>query len=462
MNYLPYAFIGITGLFSCTGAEKTNEKMVKLITLDPGHFHAALVQKSMYREIDSNVYVYAPGGGDVEDHLRRIDGYNGRQDNPTNWNEIVYSGDDFLEKMLSGKKGNVVVLAGNNLKKTEYIKVSLKAGLHVLADKPMAINTEDFRLLKESYEIAKQKSLLLYDIMTERSEITTILQRAFSLNRDLFGELEKGSPENPAVTKESVHHFYKFVSGSALKRPAWFFDTEQQGEGIVDVTTHLVDLIQWECFPEQIIDYDTDIDVQSARRWPTIISPSEFKEVTTVNPYPDFLKKDLKDSMLHVFSNGEINYTIRGVHAKVSVIWNYIAPEGTGDTHFSIMRGTRANLVIRQGKEQNYKPALFIEPVQAENNFGEIVMQAISSIQNIYPGVEARQSGASWEVLLPEKYKISHEDHFAQVTERFLQYLKDGKLPGWEVPNILAKYYIITTALEKARNGSLPKSTIDY
>jgi hypothetical protein len=33
---------------------------VKIITLDPGHFHAALVQKSMYSQIDSNVYVYAP------------------------------------------------------------------------------------------------------------------------------------------------------------------------------------------------------------------------------------------------------------------------------------------------------------------------------------------------------------------------------------------------------------------
>ena len=52
------------------------------------------------------------------------------------------------------------------------------------------------------------------------------------------------------MVKESVHHFYKIVSGSPVIRPAWFFDTSQQGEGIVDVTTHLVDLIQWGCFPD--------------------------------------------------------------------------------------------------------------------------------------------------------------------------------------------------------------------
>ena len=35
------------------------QQNVKLITLDPGHFHAALVQKTMYPQVDPNVYVYA-------------------------------------------------------------------------------------------------------------------------------------------------------------------------------------------------------------------------------------------------------------------------------------------------------------------------------------------------------------------------------------------------------------------
>ena len=71
--------------------------------------------------------------------------------------------------------------------------------------------------------------------------------------------------EEPAVTKVSVHHFSKIVSGSPLIRPAWFFDVRQQGEGIVDVTTHLVDLVQWECFPEQILDH-FDIKMVSCKK----------------------------------------------------------------------------------------------------------------------------------------------------------------------------------------------------
>ena len=56
---------------------------VKLMTLDPGHFHAALIQKSMYGQIDPTVYVYAPEGDDVTQHLARIDAFNKRTESPT-------------------------------------------------------------------------------------------------------------------------------------------------------------------------------------------------------------------------------------------------------------------------------------------------------------------------------------------------------------------------------------------
>ena len=86
---------------------------VKLLTLDPGHFHAALVQMYMSDQVDPVVNVYAPAGDDAKMHLDRIAIYNNREQNPTTWQEQLYEGDDFLEKMLSERKRNVVVLAGN-------------------------------------------------------------------------------------------------------------------------------------------------------------------------------------------------------------------------------------------------------------------------------------------------------------------------------------------------------------
>ena len=427
---------------------------VIIMTLDPGHFHAALVQKISYKQIDPVVYVYAPEGPDAQDHLNRIEGFNTRANNPTNWNTKLYTGDDFLEKMIAEKPGNVMVTSGNNKKKTEYISKTINAGIHILADKPMAIDAGDFELLKETFISAEEKGVLLYDIMTERYSITSILQKELSKITDVFGELLVGSPENPSITKESVHHFFKYVAGNKIKRPPWFFDVTQQGEGLVDITTHLVDLIQWECFPEVILDYQKDIEVLAAKRWPTELTPSQFESVTRLTEYPEYLKKDIvNDSVLNVYCNGEIIYKLRGIHAKVSVIWNYRAPEGGGDTHFSVMRGTKANLVIRQGEEQKYIPELYIEPVEGVENmeFKQKLALAVEKLQEKFPGIELLKLEGKWQIIIPSEYRIGHEAHFGQVTQTFLQYLVDGKLPDWEVPNMIAKYYTTTRALELAK-----------
>jgi len=427
------------------------QQSVKLITLDPGHFHAALVQKSMYPHVDPTVYVYAKKGADLDLHLGRIKGYNSNSVSPTHWKEVVYEGEDYLSKMLKEKKGNVVVLAGNNQLKTDYILQSVKTGFNVFADKPMAINEKGFIQLKVAFATAKKNNLLLYDIMTERFEITTILQRALSMQKDLFGVLLKGSESEPAVTKESVHHFYKYVSGEVLTRPAWFLDTEQEGEGIVDVTTHLVDLVQWECFPDVILDYQKDIKINNAKSWSTAITKEQFTELTKIKELPAYLQKQSDEKKnIRILCNGEINYTIKGVHAKVSVQWNYKAPDGTGDTHYSIMRGTKANLIIRQGAEQNFKPALYIEPLSNSEAFEKEVQKAIEKINRQYKGVSLKKNEKGWEVIIPDSFKEGHESHFARVTEKYLDYLLHKNIPSWEVPNMLAKYYTTTQAQKLA------------
>jgi predicted dehydrogenase len=434
-----------------TSEEAVSSKPVRLITVDPGHFHAALIQKVMYDDIDSTVYVYAPEGPDLKMHLDRINSYNTRPENPTHWNEQIFAGEHFFERMIREKPGNVVVLSGNNQRKTEYILKSLEAGLNVYADKPMVIDATGFEQLKKSFEIAGKNKLLLYDIMTERFEITTILQRELSMIPAIFGELEKGTPENPAITKESIHHFYKYVSGSVLTRPAWFLDTEQQGEGIVDVMTHLVDLVQWEAFPDQALDYTKDVKITNARRWTTDIPLSKFKTITKLDGFPDYLKKNVTDTVLKVSSNGEVNYQLRGVNAKTSVIWNYESKDGSGDTHYSIMRGTKANLVIRQGPEEQYKVTLYIDALKPDKTYEQTVPEAFKTLEEKYPGITLEKNKAGWVVIIPDKYKEGHEAHFGRVTEKFIEYLTKGTIPAWEVPNMLTKYYTTTQALELSR-----------
>ncbi len=450
---------------ACTGGNKKSSEMksennltgesaqIKILTLDPGHFHAALVQKSMYPEVSPVVHVYAPKGPDVEAYLKMVLGFNTRSEDPTTWEENVYQGEDYLEKMIDDKAGNLVVISGNNAKKTEYITKSVKAGLNVLADKPMVIDPKNFSELEEAFKDAGDKGVLLYDIMTERYEITTILQRELSQIPEIFGELQKGTVENPAISQESIHRFSKIVAGKPLIRPSWFFDVNQQGEGIVDVTTHLVDLIQWEAFPGKVIQRE-NVQIEKARHWTTDLSLAQFSKVTGLDKFPDYLGKYIDNGLLKVYSNGEINYTINGFSAKVSVIWNYDTPKG-GDTHYSIMRGTKCNLVIRQQEAQQFKPVLYIEPASGTdvNGFGRKLKEAVNGrLAAKYPGIKlVEQSTDKWSLEIPEKYKLGHEAHFRQVTEAFIEYLKKGNLPEWEVPNMITKYYITTKALELAR-----------
>jgi predicted dehydrogenase len=427
---------------------------VKLITLDPGHFHAALVQKDMYDQVSPEVYVYAPEGFDLREHLKRIEGYNARPEKPTAWVEKVYTGSDYFEKMLSEKKGNVVVLAGNNRIKTDYIKKSVEAGMNVFSDKPMVIGPDKFAELEEAFKIAKEKGVILSDIMTERYEITTTIQRELSILPEIFGKLQPGPPEKPAVEMVSVHHFYKDVSGSILVRPAWYFDVDQQGEGIVDVTTHLVDLIQWECFPNQSIQ-KSDVELVAAKRWPTVFTKEQFKSVTQLDQYPDFLAKDVKEGKLNVFANGEIDYKIKGACAKVIAEWRYKAPEGGGDTHYSLMHGSNCDLLIKQGKEEKWDPTLYIIAKEGTDlglfagNLEKAVVQDLPQT-----GLKLEKvSNNTWKVIVPQSYKVGHEAHFAQVTNKLLGYLKEGKVPDIEVQNMITKYYLTTSALKLAKES---------
>lgn len=444
------AAAAVIGGASAGGA--TEAPKFRLITLDPGHFHAALVQKFMYADVDPLVHVYAPAGDDLQEHLKRINGFNTRASKPTQWREKLYTGPDFLERMLAEKPGNVVVLSGNNARKTDYIVRSVEAGLHVLADKPMAITPADFVRLKTAFAMAEQKGVLIYDIMTERFEITSMLQRELSRHPALFGELEKGTPEQPGITKESVHHFSKMVAGAPLKRPQWFFDVRQEGAGIVDVTTHLVDLIQWEVFPEQILN-PSDVSMLKARKWTTAVTPEQFKKTTGAGEYPEYLRGDVQDGVLQVAANGEFTYRLRDVHARVSVVWDFEAPPGAGDTHFSMMRGTRANLVIRQGAAQRFKPMLYVEksPSEDDATHEAALRSAIAAVQSRHPGIGLRREEGVWVVTVPASYEVGHETHFAQVTENFLRYLREGRLPDWEVPNMITKYSTIMQAYEMSR-----------
>ena len=154
------------------------------VTIDPGHFHASLVQNRSYPDVSPVVRVFAPEGAELDAHLKLVENFNAREINPTSWKEEVYRGSDYLDAFSEAARKKtlgenpIVVLAGKNNRKGEYAIAAVEAGCHVLSDKPMAITPEVFAKTELAARLAERRGLYFADIMTERNEITTILQRA--------------------------------------------------------------------------------------------------------------------------------------------------------------------------------------------------------------------------------------------------------------------------------------------
>ena len=421
----------------------------RLIVLDPGHFHAALVQKDMYPSLDPTVSVYAPMTPDVVDYLNRVALFNTRKDNPTAWKIELHAGPDYFERMLKEHPGNVVVLAGRNRPKIDRIEASIGAGLNVLCDKPWIIHSRDLPRLEHVLEEAKHKHLVAYDIMTERYEITSILQKDLVNDENIFGKLVSGSDNDPAIKARSIHHLMKVVAGVPLRRPVWFFDVNEYGEGLADVGTHLVDLVQWTAFPNDSIDYRKDVQLIAARRWPTVLSQSDFERVTGETQFPASLAEHVKDGMLDYDCNNAVQYAVRGAHIALDVRWNWESPNG--DIYEASFHGTKSKIELRQGAAENFVPELYV--VSTDPEVFKALQHWAAAMRKTYPGLAIEQRSGEARLAIPQRFRVGHEEHFAQVTNRFFDYLKaPSTMAAWEESNMVVKYFISTRGSEIARD----------
>ena len=151
-----------------------------------------------------------------------------------------------------------------------------------------------------------------------------------------------------------------------------------------------------------------------------------------------------------------MNYQLAGVNCRVSVVWNFMAKvgnEGTGDTHYSVVKGSKANIEIRQGAEQGYKPMLYvINKTDDAATFEATLRAALSSIEKQYPKLDLRQTAENeWQVVIPAAIIKTHEMRFSSVMKVYLGYLAAGEIPAWERSHLKAKYYTTTKALELAK-----------
>ena len=178
------------------------------------------------------------------------------------------------------------------------------------------------------------------------------------------------------------------------------------------------------------------------RRWPLTLTAEQYRAVTG----------EAREGDLDYYCNNSVHYTLRGVDVKLEISWNWEAPAGSGDVYEAAFRGTKASVELRQGAGEKFIPEVYVVPAaDTRTTVFPALQKKVGELQSRWPGLAIELSDTEARLAVPQKFRVGHEEHFAQVARRFFQYAKDPRsIPAWERSYMLAKYYVSTRGVELA------------
>lgn len=419
--------------------------MHTLLFLEPAHFHATLTLREAHPRVSDEIVVYAAEGPDLRDFLALVDRFNRRAERPTRWRPAVIPGDRPLERLVAERRGDAVVLAGKNGGKARTMARLHEAGFHVLADKPWLVEPDDLVPVRAS--LAGWPFCM--EIMTGRHDVAAGLFKRLVGTRDVFGDFRGDAP---AIEIESVHHLEKLVDGAPLRRPWWFFDVRVQGSGAVDIPTHVVDQTQW-LLEGRSAAHAEPPGLVAARTWATPVPLDVFRRITGEGRFPDALRPHVDADVLRYACNAELEFRIDGVTARASVSWRLSTPAGGGDTHATVARGTRADIVMERAAHTGYRRRLLVAPHDDAGGVTQAMADMVAEARRELPGLAVASAGdGRLELTIPAGLDAGHESHFPLVLDRFLKTIDDGRWPATLTERTLSKYTLLAEAA--ARTGA--------
>ena len=457
--------------------------MPVLLFLEPGHFHAALTLRARNPRVARTVHLYARPGPERDAFVSLVRSFNARSGQPTDWDLRIHESTDPERALIDERKGEAVILAGRNQPKLGAVARLHGAGFHVLADKPWLTEAAALPALDR----ATSGPPLAMDVMTSRYETTARITARLAADADLFGDFDSGGDE-PAIDLRSVHHLLKVVDGRPLRRPPWYYDTRVQGDGLVDIQSHMTDQAQWlveeagasaagrgggeearrpaggaddaerpERAERAPYDYPRDFALDGARRWSTPVPLDLFRASTGLPAFPGTLLDRVRDGVLDLACNGEIRYRLRGAAVRQRAEWRQREPEGGGDAVYAALRGTRAAITARRGPETGFRAELHVRPRRPGRRFDVLLDRALDGWRDELPGLAHRPSALGREIVVPAALHTPHEAHFAMVLDRFLDHLECGAWPAVLAARIRARYTLLARAHERCARPAGPE-----
>ena len=120
--------------------------------------------------------------------------------------------------------------------------------------------------------------------------------------------------------------------------------------------------------------------------------------MTGETEFPESVRGSLRDGSLEYFCNTDVSYALRGVHVTLNVLWDFEQPMSEGDRHYAYYRGTKSRIEVRQTKEQNFKPELYVVP-NAPARRGELkaaLLKRVGELEKSHAGIALRDAGADF------------------------------------------------------------------
>ena len=197
-----------------------------------------------------------------------------------------------------------------------------------------------------------------------------------------------------------------------------------------------------------------EIQVLTARRWPTVLDRAQLLRLTGEKALPADLGRRLKDGKLDYFANGEVSYTLRGRHARLKVLWNYEAPAGGGDTHahapWQPRLGSRSCRAPSRSGGRSCTSSRSGPPTRRP--CARRSRRGSPSCAKTRPGLARGGRGRAAARRVPDSLPRGPRSPLRRGDPALPRLPEEpGLAAAWEKANMLAKYYVTTQAVELSR-----------
>jgi hypothetical protein len=179
-----------------------------------------------------------------------------------------------------------------------------------------------------------------------------------------------------------------------------------------------------------------------------------FTRITGLHDLPGALRHRVSGGVLSYLCNAALSFRLRGIGVAIESRWALAVPQGGGDTHYALVRGTAADLIVEHGVQTQYVTDLTVRPVNGGPGYATALGSAIESLQGAFPGVGIEPLGNHYRITIPSVLRTTHEQHFAKVLDQFLNRMDGIESSDGLGSDLVAKYTLLARAAELSRRDA--------